>query len=174
MKTQNLVFNCFLVVVVFAMIGSMANAEEFDPCSLLENPEMRAQISGALELKLSLKCGIVTEEELSSWLGEDVGEDEGVPPVVTEAFGTDVRINSPADSGTGSTQSETSIVAVGNTVCAAWNDSSAFSAGSGFSGFGNSTNGGATWTDRGFFPVGPGIAGSGFSGFGNSTNGADR
>jgi hypothetical protein len=76
----------------------------------------------------------------------------------------DILLNDPATDFELTTQSETSIVVNGDTVCAAWNDSGSkqilrgtppYLQG-GFSGFGVSTDGGVTFIDGGAFPVGPG------------------
>ncbi|MEO5988650.1 MAG: T9SS type A sorting domain-containing protein [Candidatus Eisenbacteria bacterium] len=67
------------------------------------------------------------------------------------------RANNPAgDTQAGAGQSETSIVAWGNKVIAAWNDGEGFATdppGPG-QGYGTSTDGGITWVDRGDLPVG--------------------
>ena len=61
-------------------------------------------------------------------------------------FGTDVMINDPADDNLATdvtTQSETTVAVLGDTVCAGYND---FTAG-GLSGLAVSTDSGANWTD---------------------------
>lgn len=137
-------------------VGSIVYAEEFDPCGLLSDPEMRVQISGALELKLMLLCGEITEEEVDQLGREMRGDADVLPPFVFGEPGLDILINDPASDIGGTTQSETSIVAVNNTICAAWNDSGSDVLNVGFSGFGFSNDGGLTWTDGGAFPPGPG------------------
>src|SRR5499426_2391157 len=65
--------------------------------------------------------------------------------------------NNAGATGTGFfTQSETAIVAFGNTVVVGFNDSGSNSGGSNrFTGFARSTNGGATFTDGGTLPTNP-------------------
>jgi hypothetical protein len=65
-----------------------------------------------------------------------------------------LAVNDPtADATAQDTQSETTIAVDGNNVVAAWNDSGSFLGGaSHFTGFGNSTNNGAGFTDRGALP----------------------
>lgn len=69
------------------------------------------------------------------------------------------RANNPnGDTGgpTGSVgQSETSIVAWGNKVIAAWNDGEGFTTPGAGQGYATSIDGGINWVDRGNFPVGP-------------------
>ena len=65
----------------------------------------------------------------------------------------DIPVSNPTgDTGGTRTQSESSIERnpVTGTLCSAWNDSfHGVTQNSGFSGFGRSTDGGATWDDRG-------------------------
>jgi hypothetical protein len=63
-------------------------------------------------------------------------------------------VNNPAGEGADVTQSETSIIAVGDRMVAAWNDAAGFPADT--EGWGTSIDGGLTWTDRGTFPHAPG------------------
>src|SRR5499426_758313 len=65
--------------------------------------------------------------------------------------------NNAGSTGTGLfTQSETSIVAFGNTVVVGFNDSGSNSGGTNkFTGFARSTDGGATFTDGGTLPTNP-------------------
>ncbi len=76
----------------------------------------------------------------------------------------DALVNDPATDIELSTQSETSIVVNGNTVCTAWNDSGSLQINrgptapwieGGFSGFAVSMDGGLTFSDGGPFPPGP-------------------
>jgi hypothetical protein len=88
----------------------------------------------------------------SSW-------DEYPTDTIAQAWasgGSDVLVNNPTADMAGfghTTQSETSVVAVGTTVCVAWNDTGDFNSGTGF---GFSDDGGKTFTDGGGFPPGPG------------------
>jgi hypothetical protein len=54
------------------------------------------------------------------------------------------------------TQSETTIVAFGNTIVAGFNDSGSFNGSNQFTGWSRSTDGGATWTDGGKLPASAG------------------
>ncbi len=70
--------------------------------------------------------------------------------------GTDVLVNNNggATGTTGFTQSETDLVAFGNTVVVGFNDSGSNTGGANkFTGFSRSTDGGATFTDGGTFPT---------------------
>lgn len=77
---------------------------------------------------------------------------------VPDADPADVLTNNNAGSiGTGQfTQSETSVVAFGNTVVIGYNDSGSFATGNKFTGFSRSTDGGLTFTDGGTLPTNPG------------------
>jgi hypothetical protein len=128
-------------------------------CELLDNPEVRLSMSSALERKLLLLCGAMPGAEAGA-----AQRDLGARAPAAEAFaaplaaGTDIPLNDPALDIGGTTQSETSVVAFGNVVCAAWNDSGegvGTSQFNGFSGFGVSLDGGQTFTDQGPFPLGP-------------------
>ena len=115
-------------------------------CALLDVPEKRGLMDGLL-LNLIYSCG-----READFLG--VGGVQGPLPEAPTA--TDVNVNDPSnDVGHPSiTQSETSIIEnpVTGTLCAGYNDSCEFfcpGGGGGFTGFSRSTDGGATWDDRG-------------------------
>src|SRR5438067_1078679 len=75
-------------------------------------------------------------------------EDRTVP-----AF-TNLLVNNPAaDLGSNDTQSETALVLAGANVVVAFNDSGSNAGNNKFTGFAQSTNGGATFTDRGTLPT---------------------
>jgi hypothetical protein len=61
--------------------------------------------------------------------------------------------NTSADTGSNDTQSETSMVLAGSTVVTAFNDSESNQSNNKFTGFGQSTNGGASFTDMGALPT---------------------
>jgi hypothetical protein len=97
--------------------------------------------------------------------------DPGQPMVVTDRFpvrspgrfGADLvppPVNQIVNDRTGdagnSGQSETSIVAFGNRMVAAWNDGEGFVAGTDTQGWATSVDGGLTWMDQGDFPHPPG------------------
>ncbi|MDH3932533.1 MAG: hypothetical protein OET16_09960, partial [Chromatiales bacterium] len=67
---------------------------------------------------------------------------QAAPPVP----GLDIQVNdSSLDTGESTTQSETSMAVLGNTICAGYNDSGT----NRYSGLARSTDLGATWTDLG-------------------------
>src|SRR5215510_4899449 len=84
-------------------------------------------------------------------------EDQSGPVEEISPFNSLTNNNAGA-TGTGFfTQSETAIVAFGNTVVVGFNDSGSNSGGTNkFTGFARSTNGGATFTDGGTLPTNPG------------------
>ena len=63
-------------------------------------------------------------------------------------------VNNPAaDTGSNDTQSETTLVLAGSTVVVAYNDSGSNASNNKFTGFAQSTDGGATFTDKGTLPT---------------------
>jgi hypothetical protein len=159
-----LILGAAIIAAIFGF-NSKGYAAGEDPCSSLQEPSKRGRMSAALELKLMLLCGEITQDELDQRRSEVMDDATVLPPSVpgfiageatsemANAPGPDILVNNPALDVGRTTQSETSIVAVGSTVCAAWNDGGAVA---GLSGFGFSSNGGATWSDGGDFPNGPG------------------
>ena len=151
------IYKIFLSLFIIS-ISSIATADEFDPCSLLQEQEQRALLSGAFEIKLMKRCGEITSEEKQQ---HQAGVQSGVSlQALAAAVGpaTDILVNDPELDEGGTTQSETSVAVspVDGTICAAWNDSGERAGANGFSGFGVSTDGGSTFTDQGPFPDGPG------------------
>jgi hypothetical protein len=120
------------------------SAEE---CALLDIPEYTARMDGLIRF-LAIGCGRQAE-----FMGGV--HDEGGPEGMNfSPDATDAVVSNPSQdtSGTAKTQSETSIAVNPTTgvLCAAWNDSfSGVTEGTGFSGFGRSTDNGATWVDKG-------------------------
>src|SRR5262245_38464600 len=86
----------------------------------------------------------------------DIEDQSG--PVEGESPFNSLTNNNAGATGTGLfTQSETAIVAFGNTVVVGFNDSGSNSGGTNkFTGFARSTDGGATFTDGGTLPTNPG------------------
>src|SRR5262247_3498738 len=84
-----------------------------------------------------------------------IPDQKGVVPVISPL--NSLTNNNAGATGTGLfTQSETAIVAFGNTVVVGFNDSGSNSGGSNrFTGFARSINGGATFTDGGTLPTNP-------------------
>lgn len=67
--------------------------------------------------------------------------------------GANVRINDTSGDPAGSTQSETTIAALGTNMVAGWNDGKNFNVSPGGTGYASSNDGGLTWTDGGVLPV---------------------
>lgn len=127
-------------------------------CAALADPAMREGMSAALELKLAALCYGPAAPRAPTAPTTPSGLERAIPFVLTPGIlgsGVDALVNNPlADTG-GTTQSETSIVAVGDVVCAAWNDAGEGFGANGFSGYGFSVDRGDTFTDGGPFPGGP-------------------
>ena len=116
-------------------------------------------MSAALERKLAVMCGLAKPAPASAATQTLPPSQrlQGLAARVARAStpGSDILVNNPALDVGGTTQSETSLVVVGNVVCAAWNDSGEGAGANGFSGHGVSLDGGVTFTDGGPFPNGP-------------------
>ncbi len=116
-------------------------------CALLDNPKLAGRMDGLLRY-LAIGCGRQAE-----FIG-NVREEGGPEGLNFSPEAVDVPVSDPTQdpSGTARTQSETSIAfnPVTGTLCGAWNDSySGVTLNVGFSGFGRSTDNGATWLDKG-------------------------
>ncbi|MEN8162684.1 MAG: hypothetical protein ABFS37_01030 [Acidobacteriota bacterium] len=114
-------------------------------CALLDDPEKRPLLDGVL-VKLLVACGRTNE------LGRvRQAPAEEVMRGIDNA--TDVAVNDPSgDTAASTTQSETSMAVNEDTgtICAGYNDSNHyFASGDGFTGFSRSTDGGASFVDRG-------------------------
>jgi hypothetical protein len=135
---------------MIARQGLSAEPDLDQACARLADPSVSARMSGALESALAEACGISTpkpEVRLRPRVARRAAlAVEGVP---------NIAVSDPSLDIGGSTQSETSVVAHGDVVCAAWNDSGEGFGLNGFSGFGYSLDGGATFQDGGAFPSGP-------------------
>jgi len=138
-----------LLVAASAVGSHAAGANEPEHCALLEDPAERRLIGAALEKKLRVMCG--------KWVPPPPTASGALPqePGGSLPDAADVLVNDPGLDSGGSTQSETSVVAVGDVVCVAWNDAGEGLGTDGFSGFGFSHDGGKTFTDGGPFPNGP-------------------
>jgi len=118
-----------------------------EACAMLDDVELRSRMDGLL-LKLTVLCG------RTDLLGQVPSEPAREPgPGEPDAGGVDVLVNNPGgDSGSSRTQSETSLSVneVTGTICSGYNDSyHGVTQGTGYTGFSRSTDGGATFTDRG-------------------------
>ena len=118
-------------------------AENPQSCALLDSPKATQLMDGLL-LKLAALCG------RADLLGR-VAQEENEGPA-GEALGTDVRANDvTGESGT-RTQNETAVAfnETSGTLCSGFNDGySGVVLGTDYTGFARSTDGGATWSDRG-------------------------
>lgn len=115
-----------------------------EACQDLDKPEKRGLMDGLLHYLL-VACG--REHELGQVAS--VGGPVGLTGVTTDAAVSDPSGDTPSASHT---QSESSIShnPTTGTLCAAYNDSfHGIAQSTGFSGFSRSTDGGATWVDRG-------------------------
>ena len=126
-----------------------------DECRLLDDPKLRQRLSTGLERKLLVTCGRApkTAQLTPPQASEKLPKRANVPQAgaLSLAPGSDIPVSDPTLDTGGSTQSETSVVAVGNVVCAAWNDSGEGFGANGFAGFGYSLDGGQTFKDGGPF-----------------------
>ena len=140
-----------ILVVGFIILSARINATASgisqespqNACALLDNPSQRALMSGMFETKLLLECGRANE------LGQVTSQLNLQTPLV----GTDVQVNDrTGESGTATTQSETSLALNENTgtLCSGFNDGyGGVVAGTGYTGFSSSTDGGLTFVDHG-------------------------
>lgn len=147
-----------LLLGVFAT-SSHAQDPQSNACDLLNDETQRTRMSAALERKLHFLCD---EADLGQFIAPP--QKKTGPSILNGKKTVALLISDPAAdnslSGRGTTQSETTIVSVGGTICAAWNDSGSYFLGSTsngtFSGYGFSQDKGRTWTDAGPFPIGTG------------------
>ena len=77
----------------------------------------------------------------------------GALPMRASSVSANVRANDTALDPAGSTQSETTIAALGANMVAGWNDGKNFGVSPGGTGYAYSTNGGLSWTDGGVLPA---------------------
>jgi PKD domain len=120
----------------------------FNPnCSLLDNPGVRARMSGAFEMALLEACGRAVP-------GPALPAGRPVPAAVQQG-GPDIRVNAVDPLVSSTTQSETSIAINPNTgtICSTYNDSYHYHIqGQGYIGFSRSVDGGASFQDGGVMP----------------------
>lgn len=117
-----------------------------ESCAMLDDPKLANRMDGLLFF-LAKGCG-----RQADFIGQVESEMPfGALPYLEPV--TDVNVSNPAgDTGTTRTQSETSIERnpITGTLCSAYNDSyHGVTQSQGFSGFSRSTDGGATWVDKG-------------------------
>lgn len=122
-----------------------------EACAALDDRDLRNRMDGLL-FNLLWSCG--RQHELTG-TPETESFSEIVENLSDAVLAADIQVNnSSGESGSSSTQNETSIArsAVTGTLCSGFNDSYEYygtGGGGGFTGFARSTNGGATWQDRG-------------------------
>ena len=155
-------FVLFVLVIVSAMVAPTPAVGASGPtdkvravaCAALRDHRLLQAVSGAGERQLHAVC--------SGTLGATSGgrtATKGAPrdDVVPAA---DLLLNRrSADTYPKVTQSEAGVAVHDGTVIVGWNDSNASP---GFMGYGRSTNGGTTWTDRGQLPQPLGAIGASF------------
>jgi len=132
-----------------------AQSEEDELRRLYDNNELFEQLSGAartmLEAKFGRKGGEVLEPSPEALAGAPEGALSG--------YVGNVPVNDPSlDLTARDTQSETTIVLFPTGVCVGYNDSGSFvppgtPPGDKFTGFSRSTDGGASFTDKGTLPT---------------------
>lgn len=137
-------------LVAQASPGGLERPEGPD-CSLLDDPGIRARMSGAFELSLLLACGRHEWADLAA-------HPRGPEPADAPQTGPDVRVNDPDPISDYTVQSETSIAVNPDSgvICATYNDIYHSYMGDGTSGFSRSVDGGLTWQDGGPMPPGEG------------------
>jgi len=120
-------------------------------CALLDDPDLRVRMDGLL-YNLLRGCG--RSHELGG-VESHQRTGEGARVAATDQLVNDRT----GEAGISTTQSETSMAENPNTgtLCSAFNDSFEIFSNNGLTGFGRSTDDGATWTDGG--PVGDNTAG---------------
>lgn len=108
-------------------------------CSLLDRSDVREQISGAGERALKVHCGLIARPAGNP---SDTRHGAGIPSA------PDVLVNDRStDTWPQITQSETTVAVAKSVLLAGWNDSGEFFPNGDFSGYGRSTDRGASWTD---------------------------
>jgi hypothetical protein len=113
-------------------------------CSLLDDPEFLAAISGAGESSLRSRCNSTLAATGST----------PSPRRVVAGPATDRLVNDRStDTYPHITQSETTVAVSGSTVLVGYNDSGEFALNRNFTGYSRSLDGGANWTDMGTLTV---------------------
>ncbi len=135
-----------VVVLSQALVAAPPTRSEptAEACALLDTPTRNAM--DGLLFALAVAC------DRMDVLGGPAAPEASTQPGDGSGV-TDIQVNdSTGESGSSTTQSETSLTVSGatGTLCSGWNDSwEFFGEGCGFTGFGRSTDGGATWSDQG-------------------------
>jgi len=150
------------ILLLSVLLSASASAgQDSVPCWMLDDPEMRGQMSFAMEMRMFALCNRWVDVEIQQMLSPlcELSADgsKAIPN------GPDVLVNDPSADGTDSekTQSECAVaVNADGELAAGWNDSWHYYHGSttSFAGYGYSTDGGASWTDGG--PISGGSLGT--------------
>ena len=152
MGRRGLVAGSLAGIVLALGVLSAAPAPDDELCSVLGSEQSRL-LSGAGRTALMRMCGELPPADL---LRATPSHTELVSPE-SAAASADVQVNAIPDTlGPATTQSEVTLAETGGTLVAGWNDSSSviFLSGNGYA---VSTDGGASWEDRGALLPGPGI-----------------
>src|SRR5712664_3181954 len=143
----------FLIGLAINLSPASAQTDEQTQRELYDNNARFEQLSGAARTLLELKFG---KKDISP--GElTPGRTAATTPSAVEGdYVGNILVNDPnLDLTAQDTQSETTLVFLGpdgnnRSGCSAYNDSGSFIGGAlKFTGFSRSTNGGASWTDKG-------------------------
>jgi len=154
MRTRHLTL--ILVILLMLNVGTelAPSAQESADTSWLLTSPLRQELSGAGESLLLRKHGYAPTEAPT----ERMAPSPSFPriPLPAAAVGvpiSNLRVNDPAaDTPDRTTQNETTIAVFGPNVVAGWNDSGAVLSTGDFTGYGQSTDGGSSFTDQGGFP----------------------
>jgi hypothetical protein len=148
---------CALALCVSASAAS-PNAERPAVCWVLDSPQAAYVSDGGLAL-LHRACAANAAPLSGARAGDQAAAAAQAPRPLSYQYGRDAQVNdSQADAPPNTTQNEVTVHSCGQTLLAAWNDSG----GSALTGYGRSTDGGATWLDLGAIPgftgTDPGLA----------------
>ncbi len=139
-------FSKILLSVSLILITGLATAQQFEPLPVYENPkEVAVSLSPAQQAKL---------QKLNKAAPAVVNKGANMPAPAVATSNVLVNNNGGATGTSRYTQSETSMLAFGNTVVAGFNDAGSFQPGTNqFTGWSYSTDGGLTFTDGGVLPT---------------------
>ncbi len=122
------------------------------PCAILESDDV-VLLSGPGEIALRRRCGLLPAAAVAE---ASVPQAPAPGPAGAAAGATDVQVNRIPDAGRRTTQSEVSLAQTGGVLVAGWNDTSDVTSARSIVGYAVSTDGGASWADRGaLLPIAP-------------------
>ena len=144
-----------LALALGAMLWISLGVAAYAQPNPLDQLDAREAPSAAGEQLLLERAGLLPRASAPAVIATETSQPEVIasdaqPPALLSLSanagpGADVRVNNGVDVGDATTQSETALAVLGDTVCAGYNDSG----GGGLSGAARSTDNGATWTDLG-------------------------